>query len=265
MNVFLRELKSHWKGLTFWSIGMVLLIASGMAKYDTYQATGQSINQLLDQFPKAVQVILGMTGLDLTTAKGFYGLLFPYIAIMATIHAVLIGSDMIAKEERDKTSEFLLPKPVTRAKIITGKLLAGLINLIVFNIVTTVFAVLMVEYFNKGASVTNDILLLSVGLFLLQLVFFSVGTATAGINKKQKSSASLGAAVLLLTYILSVIASLSDSLEKLKYLSPFKYFEAKDILSSGKLDPAYMTLSVIIIIILITTTYYSYSRRDISV
>ncbi len=264
MNVILRELKAHWKGILFWSLGMIALIGSGMAKYDAYQSTGQSINQLMAQFPKSVQIILGISGFDLTTAAGFYGLLFIYIAIMAAIHATLIGSDMIAKEERDKTSEFLFSKPISRAKAITGKLLAGFVILVIFNLVTTLSSIYMVQYFNKGASANHDILLLMAGLAFLQLIFFSVGAAVAGINKHQKSSASIATSVLLLTFILYFVINLNDKLDFLKYLSPFKYFEAHAIITNG-LDPFYMVLSLIITVVLIASTYFTYSRRDLNV
>ena len=264
MNVLLRELRAHWKGILFWSLGMMALIGSGMAKYDAYQSTGQSINQLMAQFPKSVQIILGISGFDLTTAAGFYGLLFIYIAIMAAIHAALIGSDMIAKEERDKTSEFLFSKPISRAKALTGKLLAGLVILIVFNAVTTASSVYMVGYFNKGASANHDILFLMAGLAFLQIIFFSVGAAVAGVNKHQKSSASIATSVLLLTFILYFVINLNGKLDFLKYLSPFKYFEAHAIITNG-LDPFYMVLSLIITVVLIASTYFTYSRRDLSV
>src|SRR5512137_2892016 len=136
MNVFLREMKAHRWGLFFWCIGIVLLVYAGMAKYAAYSAAGQSVVEVMDQLPKAIKVVFGLSGFDLGTAAGFYGVLFLYLAVMAAVHAVLLGAHLIAKEERDHTSEFLFAKPASRSKVITGKLLAGLVNLIVFNLVT---------------------------------------------------------------------------------------------------------------------------------
>src|SRR5664279_2813934 len=138
MSVFFRELKSYRKGLLFWSIGIVFMIAAGMAKYATFKSTGQSITDLLASLPQAVQVVFGTTGFDLSKASGFYGVIFIYVALMATVHAVLIGNGIIAKEERDKTSEFLFVKPIARSKIITAKLCAGLLNIVLINIVALI-------------------------------------------------------------------------------------------------------------------------------
>ena len=74
MNVFMREMKAHRWGLIFWSLGMVMMIYSGMAKYGAYEAAGQSVEVILEQIPTTVQAVFGMTGFDLTTAAGFFGM-----------------------------------------------------------------------------------------------------------------------------------------------------------------------------------------------
>jgi ABC-2 type transport system permease protein len=265
MNLFFRELKSHRKGLFFWCLGMAALVGSGMAKFAAYQDNGFSFNQLLDQFPKTMQVIFGLNGFDLTKASGFYGVLFLYIALMAAVHAVLLGSEIIAKEERDKTTEFLFVRPISRTKIITSKLAAGLCDLIILNAITLASSVIFVDYFNKGASVTKDILVLMAGLFFLQLIFFFIGMAVAGASKKPKTSASVATSVLLFTFILSYLIDFNSRLDFLKYFTPFKYFDARVLVASGRLDPVYVAISLAVIASLAYTTYSTYQGRDLNV
>ena len=77
-------------------------------------------------------------------------MLFLYIAVMGAVHAVILGSELISKEERDKTSEFLYAKPVSRPTALTGKLLAGLTNLIVLNLVTLVSSFVVRRLLRQG-------------------------------------------------------------------------------------------------------------------
>ncbi len=107
MNIYRREMKAHRWGLLFWCLGMLFLVMSGMAKYAAYKGAGQSVAEIMAGIPKSMQVIFGLSGFDLTKASGFYGILFLYMAVMAAVHAVLLGASVIAEEERDKTSEFL--------------------------------------------------------------------------------------------------------------------------------------------------------------
>lgn len=265
MNIFFKELKSYRKNLFWWSVGMVFLMGAGMAKYGTFQSTGQSINDLMKQFPKSIQTIFGMTGFDLSAVSGYFGVMFFYVALMAAVHAVLLGADLLSKEERDRTSEFLFSKPISRPKVITGKLAAGLVCLVVFNIVTLISSIYFVDYYNKGADFTGDIIVLMAGLFFLQLIFFFVGTIIAASHKKPKTSSSIAASILLATFILSVLININEKFDNLKYLTPFKYFDAKIIMADGRLDLVYVIISLALITSMIILTYRNYTNRDLSI
>ncbi|MRR36031.1 ABC transporter permease [bacterium] len=265
MNIFLRELKAHRWGLLFWSLGMALLVMSGMAKYAAYEQAGQSVEQVMAALPKGVQTIFGMTGFDLTKASGFYGILFLYMAVMGAVHGVLLGSGLISKEERDRTSEFLYSKPVSRSRAITGKLSAGLANVIIFNLVTMVSSFYFVALYGGGESLDREILLLMSGLFFVQLIFFSLGAAVAATAHKPKRAPGRATTIMLVTFILYYVVNLNENLEFLKYLTPFKYFDAAGLMAKNRLDPVSIALSVAIIVVAILGTYRSYSDRDLSV
>ncbi len=264
MNVFFRELKYYRKGLIFWSLGMVLLVWSSMVKYSTFKGTGQSAVDLVGQFPQSVQTIFGLTGFDLNTVSGFYGVIFMYSALTATMHAVLLGAGIVSKEERDKTSEFLFVKPITRDRIVSAKIMAGLVNLLVINLVTLASSIYYVDYYSNSNSTNGDVMTMMVGLGFLQLIFFAIGLAIAAVSKVAKASVSMASAVLLTTFILTYIINLNSDLDLLKYLTPFKYFDARDILSSG-LNGGFMVLSLVIIGVLTLVTYRSYTARDLDV
>jgi ABC-2 type transport system permease protein len=262
MNLFIREMKASRKSLIIWCISMILMVVSGMSKYGGISKSGQSMNDIVAQMPKSVKAILGLGEFDLTKAIGYYGILFLYLILMATIHALLLGANIIAKEERDKTSEFLIVKPISRNQIITSKLSAAFVNIVVLNLITVFTSIKVVANYNKGADETNHIVLLMVGMFILQLMFMFLGTGIAAISKKPKSAVSLGTVVLLVTFFLSMMIDLTSKLEGLKYITPFKYFEAKNVLLDGELDPVFITLSFVIIGILLSITYVFFNKRD---
>lgn len=264
MNVYLRELKAHRWGLLFWSIGMVMLLASGMAKYAAYEAAGESVVDMINQIPKGLQAVFGFTGFDLTTAAGFYGVLFLYIAVMGAIHAALLGAGLISKEERDRTSEFLYTKPASRSRLLTGKLLAGLTNVLAFNLVTAAASFYFVDYYNKDAPFGGAITRLMIGLLLLQLIFFSIGALIAGTTHTPKRAPSRATSIMFLTFLLSFIVSMNEHLDFLKYLTPFKYFDAATLMNDG-FDPVFIVLSVAIVVLATLGAYRFYNARDLNV
>ncbi|MBT2683921.1 ABC transporter permease subunit [Bacillus sp. ISL-37] len=265
MNLFKREMKANRKSLIIWSIGVVFMVAAGMGKYSSLEGTGQSMNALMADMPKSLQAIMGTGSLDLSTPVGYYGVLFLYLTVMAAIHAAMLGSNIIAKEERDKTVEFLLVKPVSRTRMITSKLIAALVNILIFNIVTFASSVAMVQKYAEGESVIGDISLLMAGMFILQLIFLVIGTAIAAIYKNAKKATSLATGILLILFILSIAIDMNEKLDGLKFLTPFKYYDAKLVLEEGGFEPLYLALSAVLLFGLTIVTYVFYRKRDMNV
>lgn len=265
MNIFIREMRAHRKSLIAWSIGMLFMIAAGMGKFTSYSGSGQSLNDILGKMPKSLKAILGFGNLDVTTASGFYGMLFLYLLIMVTIHAAMLGANIIAKEERDKTTEFLMVKPVSRITVITAKVAAAVVNVLVLNVITLVFSIAIVGQYAEGEQINSDIFILMMGMLLAQLLFLFVGTGIAALSRNPKVSASIATTVLLTTFIISVVIDMNDKLELLKYVTPFKYFSAESILNLGRIEPVFIVLSFVIIAVMIWVTYTFYKKRDLKV
>lgn len=264
MNVFIREIKANRKSLIIWCIGIIFLIASGMMKYEGWLTSGQSINEMLMQLPQSLKAFMGVGTFDLTKATGYYGMLFLYLAMMATIHASMIGANIIAKEERDKTAEFLFLKPLSRDKIITAKLSAAIVNILILNLITFISSILFIQKYSKGEAVFNEIARLMVGMFFLQLIFLFIGTAIAAVKKHSGMASSITTGILLLTFILSIAIDMNSKLDNLKYLTPFKYFDAKNLMQAGGFNLLYVVMSFAIITVLIWVTYEFYQSRDLN-
>src|SRR4051794_26852476 len=265
MNIVLKEMKSHRKSLIFWSIGMFLMVASGMVKYESLASSGQSMNDMLAGMPKSMLAVLGIGEFDISTATGYYGLLFIYLLLMATIYAAMLGATIIAKEERDRTTEFLFVKPVSRNQIITAKLLAAFVNILILNLVTFVSSIVIVGKYSDGGVVTGDIAITMAGMFILQILFMVIGSSLAAVKKKSKATASLAIGVLLLTYLISVAIDLNENIEGLKYLTPFKYFEAKSVMFGAGFELIFVLLSVVLIAGLTVVTFVFFKKRDLNV
>jgi len=265
VNIYFKELKSNRKSIIIWSICVFLMVASGMAKFDAYSKSGQNMTELLKDMPKSLRAVFGFNELDLSKVSGYFGVLFIYLLLMATIHATMLGATVIAKEERDKTYEFLFTKPVSRSIIVTAKLLAAITNIIIFNLVTMASSMMLLAKYSHGEAVNDEIARLMAAMFILQLLFMVIGSALAAVKKKSKKAASLATGILVFTYFLSVAIDLNDRLTGLKYFTPFKYFEAKNVMYGGGFAAVYVVISVVLIAALTTVTYVFYKNRDLNV
>ncbi|MEX2104322.1 MAG: ABC transporter permease subunit [Bacilli bacterium] len=123
----------------------------------------------------------------------------------------------------------------------------------------------IVGNYSNGESVGGDIAITMTGMFILQLLFVVIGTAIAAVNKRPKKAASLATGILLITFILSIVVDLNDKLESLKYLTPFKYFEAKNVMYGEGFEAVFVLLSVILIAMLCSVTFVFFKKRDLNV
>lgn len=263
MNIYLRELKAHMKPLIIWTASMALLIMGGMAKYSaTLGVEGMNMNDLMKTMPKSLQNIFGVGVFDLSIALEYYAVLYMYIVLVAAVHGVMLGAGIIAKEERDRTVEYLMVKPVSRQSIITSKLLAALTNVAVFNGFIYAASFAMIGYYSEGHPYAAGVLKLSLGCFALEIFFLAMGAFFAALISRSKLSSAVSTGILLLTFMLAVIMDISGNYDYLGYLSPFKYFDAGKILKGGY-NYAYPVLAALLTVSFISATYYFYKRRDL--
>lgn len=265
MNIFLKELKANAKALVIWSVCMFLLIVSGMAKYTSFSGSGQSMKSLLDAMPYSIKALFGLGSFDMTKPGGYFAMLFLYIELCAAIHAALLGAFIISKEERGKTTEFLMVKPVSRSTVLTAKLLAALFNMAVFNLVSIASSLIAVSSVKHGADISSQICLEMLGMFFVQLIFASLGAALSASLKNPKFAGSISIGVLLAAFIISKITDVTNKVDFINILSPFKYFNLNNIISGKGLDPLVILLSIAIVCVFCAVTYTGYNRRDLNI
>ncbi|MCP8970332.1 ABC transporter permease subunit [Ectobacillus ponti] len=264
MNIWMREMRMAQKPLLLWCIGVILLVASGMAKYGGMSASGQSMQDLIAAMPKSLQVMMGMGGFDLSTARGYYGVLYLYLLLAVSIHAVMLGANSIAREERDRTAEFLLAKPVSRHRVVGAKLAAAASQVLIVNAVSLAASLQLVQYYSKGKEDLGPVAVLLGGMLLVQLLFLHLGACLAAAILPQRAAAA-GAGILLITFFLSFLIQLNENLACLRYITPFQYYEASRVLSSGRLEPVFVGLSLLLLGIFIILTYAGFHKRDLRV
>ncbi|MDD2377093.1 MAG: ABC transporter permease subunit [Clostridia bacterium] len=264
MNILLREMKANRKALIIWSLCMILFVLMGMQKYEGLVGSGANtadFTKMIDSMPKVIQTMWGISSLDITSPIGYYGILFPFLLLMAGIHSSMLGANIISKEERDKTIEFLMTKPVSRNTIITSKIMASLTNIVVFNIVTFVTTIIFLSSYTTD-SILIKITLATIGMFFVQLLFMVIGIGMATMSKNYKKSGSTTVFILISCYFLSLIIDMTGKLDMLNFLTPFKYFDAKNFLVTDKLNVGYIVLSITIIIAILIPAYRKYNKRD---
>lgn len=264
MNIIRRELRAHLKSLIIWGLSIFGFIFIMMSEFSAYYDNPE-MAEILNMMPEELLKAMSMEAANITTVSGFISVASLYIYIMLGIYAILMGSSIISKEERDKTVEFFMTLPISRVHVITSKLIAAIILNIVINLITLAALLSSTIQYEKMDEFGSFIGLLMLGIFIIQMIFLSVGLLLAAVLKRYKKSGTYGVSILMGLYIASIVMSFSKNLDFIKYISPFKFFESSYILRELSFDSTYVWISLSIVFTCIVGTYIFYPKRDLRI
>lgn len=262
MNIVKRELKSNLKSMIIWSLAIAFLVTIWMIEYESF-AGNPTIDDFLAGMPQEMLAALGMQDFTLTSLNGFISSISLYLYLLLGLQAVLLGSSIISKEERDRTAEYLFTLAVSRRRVIVAKTISAIINLAILNIITLISMILSTMNYDKGEGFYQFIGLMFLAIFTIQMIFLSIGMFVASVNKKHKRSSNISVGILMITFLISSLINMVDSVDFLKYITPFKYFDSTYILNQMSLEAVYIVLSIFIIVAGIGGTLIFYPKRDL--
>jgi ABC-2 type transport system permease protein len=269
-NLYFKELKRYRKFFLAWSISIGVLIVMELAFYHIFM--NEDMAKMMatffeNPFMKNMMTVFG-TNLDvLTNALGYYATRSAiYIMLLGTFFSIMLAGKILAREEYEKTAEFLLAKPVTRLEIVWSKLAAFLTYLLLLNVMILIAGSVGLEIF-KGESVyrLSAFFVHSFYFFLLMLTFGAMGLFLSLLIKRGRPITNISIGLVFGGYLIDLLSKATQSASKFGYISPFKFMD------SGVLRPDYslewwrVLYFLGISIVLITLTFVVYREKDILV
>lgn len=263
VRMYLHELRANLKSLLIWTAVMLLLVVIALAKFEGYRNNPELL-KVLDTMPKPLLDAFSMRAFNLTTLEGFYGVMAVYFYLMAAIASAIWAANAVAKEEFNKTAEFTLVLPLPRRSILTAKALAALTTSLAFVLLTWAISLVGAQRYAPAPAFYHFLRLEMLGMAFISLLSWALGLAFAAVWKRPKQAASAAVIVLLAAYVLSTVQAMHEKLEFLKWVTPFKCFDAGDLYRTGTLSSTYVALTLLITGTLIALSYMAYSRRDVA-
>jgi ABC-2 type transport system permease protein len=206
-----------------------------------------------------------ISNFNIATVEGFYGILFTYFALFIAIYAVLLGANIIGKEERDKTVEFLCTKPVERTQIMVTKIGLSVVNILIFVGFLSGLALILGSQYNPTEDFATYIGLCAAAYFLIGLAFMGIGVLLASAIRRYRYAGLIAAAVAVIAFFLSIISGLIEELEFLKYFTPLKYFDTVEMLNELTIQVWPVAVSLAIFLICTIAGIIIYGKRDLLV
>lgn len=261
LTIYKHEMKLLYKTFLIWTLAVggmcfvcILLFNSMKEEMEGMAESFSQMGAFADAF--------GMSQLSIATLEGFYATEVGTVhSLGAAMFAAIISMIMLSKEEDGHTSEFLFTLPVSRAKVITSKLIAVITNVIILNVSSVGAYTLGIVIL--GENIDFNRLLLYHGMqLLMHLEIAGICFGLSAFMKKNKLGLGLGIVMIFYAYdlMVRVIPDLSDY----KLLGPFSYSNAADIFSTGEVEVPALIWGMVVMAVCVIAAYVRYGKRDLA-
>jgi ABC-2 type transport system permease protein len=218
--------------------------------------------KVLESLPPAVKAAFGISLNNFFTIFGFFGYLFTYILLAGAIQAMNLGVGAISREDSGKTADFLLTKPVSRAQVVTAKLLAATCLLLFTSAAFSLAAFLTATAVSKNAFDTQTFLLITASLFLVQLFFLSFGALLSVAIPKIKSVIAVSLPSVFVFFVIGTLGAIIGE-GNARYFTPFKFYDINYIVAHRGYEMKFVLIEAAFMAVTLAATYIIYIKKDI--
>jgi beta-exotoxin I transport system permease protein len=262
VNVFWHEMRSYRRSTILWTVSLSLMVILFLNMFTLFTQDIDTAKKLLDSFPPAVKAALGITLGNFFTIFGFFGYLLTYVLLAGAIQGMNFGVGALSKEDSGKTADFLLTKPISRANIVTSKLLAAVTSITITSAVFAISALLTALAVSRDEFNIGTFLLLTAILFLVQLFFVFFGALLSVVIPKIKSVIAVSLPAVFLFFIISTLGAILGE-DKVRYVTPFKFYDVPYIIAHGSYELKFVLIEAVCIVTMLLLTYILYIKKDI--
>jgi ABC-2 type transport system permease protein len=262
-NIYGHEFRTRLKSVIIWSLAVTAMIVFFFSLFPVFADQAALMNEFLARYPQELRAAFGLDKMDLATVLGFYSFVFIFVQLCLAIQAGNYGFGLVSIEESELTADFLLSKPVSRAQVLTSKLLAALTSLILTNLVVWVGSfVAIILFCGSHEYDVATLVLLMLSIMIFQLFFLGVGLVISLLVRRVRSVTPYSLGLGFGTYVLSAFSGVFGDI-KLEYITPFKHLDPAYIVQHGAYNTPLVLLNAAVTLVALAVSYWLYIRRDI--
>ena len=262
--MFKRELKINLKSFIIWTSILIGLFLVVFLVYPSIinSANIKMIDEMMKIFPEEMLKAFNM---DLSTIDSAFGWLktegFVFVLLITGVYSGILGSNILLKEESDKTIEYLNSVPVTRKNIVLNKILCGLFYIILMIVIIGIFNFIGLSL--SGEFDRKSYILLSITPLFSSIVIFTICLFLSTFTHKTKKTLGISLGIVFVSYFLNVISEIGESTEFLKYISIFTLADIRNVILNVSINPILVVLAICITVIFMILTMICYEKKEL--
>lgn len=262
--MFKREMKVNFKNFIIW---LSILIGIFLIVFLIYPSITNSDNiKMMDEMMKIFpEEMLKAFNMDISSIKNVYGWLksegFVFVLLIIGCYSGILGSNILLKEENDKTIEYLNSLPVKRNSIIFSKVMCGLIYITLMVILLGIFNYIGLSL--SGEFDKKQYILLSITPIFSSFVIYFVCMFLSTFTHKTKKMLGVSLGIVFISYVLQMLSTVAETTEFLKYLSVFTLSDIRNVIVKISINPIIVIISICLSILFLILTIFNYNRKEL--
>ena len=259
-----REFKVNLKSFLIWlSVLVVLfLITYIIYPFILNDETMKSMEEIMDMFPPELMKAFNMDMSSISTAYGWFkseG--FMYVLLIIGLYSAILGSNILLKEENDKTIEYLGTLPIKRSKIVTNKIIVGFTYILAMTLALGLFNFVALSI--SGDFNRVQFILLSITPIFVAFPLFAINLFLSIFQHNTKKTIAISLGMVFVFYLLNMLSELSKNVEFLKYFSVYSLADVRNVISNIGINPICVIISLVLTSGLVLFSYINYNKKEL--
>jgi len=243
-------------------VGLTLMV---MAIFPYMGEMIASKADMMKSLPEGLTKAMSLDPDSWNTILGLCNVYFPiYIVVMMSIFAASTGASIVSNEEKNKTAEFLLTKPLSRKDIFISKMVSLFSLVLLIFIIQTLVAFIGIRSFGESTASSNLFFKMQFNGLMLMLFFTSICVLISMLMTAKSNFMGLVVGIVFGSYFIDAISKVTDKTNWLGYFSPYHYFGFQISNPDYGFDFVKMGLMVLVCFLLLYLSYFLYNKKDIS-
>lgn len=260
MTVFAHELRRSRLEMIIWTAVIGFMLAVTIVIYPQMASQMNEVSKTFSEMG-AFSSAFGMDKLNFGEFTDYFCVeCGNVLGLGGAVFAALAGAAALAKEERDRTSEFLFTHPVSRRSVLFSKLAALGTKILILNAgVAVLCALSMLAIGEKGD--VKTLLLVFFSYVILQLEIGAISFLASAVLSRGSVAAGIGIAFGF--YFLNIISNITEKAEFLKYVTPFAFADGAKIKETGSPVWEYIAVGAAISTLCVVLAFAIYRKKDL--
>lgn len=259
-----RELKINLKSFLIW---MIIILGLFLAVFLVYPSIANSdsvkmMDEMMKMFPPE---LLKAFNMDIATMDTAFGWLksegFIMILLLTGVYASILGSNILLKEESDKTIEYLNSLPIKRSKVVRDKVITGLLYIVSMILIVGIFNYICLEI--SGDFNHKQYILLSLTPLFSAIPLFAINLFISTFLDKTKKTFAISLGVAFASYFLQVLSEMNEVTEFFKYFTVYTLSDLRNVIVDISINPIMIILSILITCVFIGLTFTRYNKKEL--